>query len=578
MKKTRIKAGLRTSLLGLCLVVIGTVMSSSATYAITSTVTLRPDGDSYSSGTTWTGVGGSGCSLLYCRIDEVTASTADYMNHASGSISTQYLTLTNPTYIGQGTTEFEVRAYAGSAAVEFFGTLDQFQIRAQYGMTAVNNGTDILLPAGAWRTNTFSSGSSSYPHQWFEQSQTGDWTLAQLTDAEIGFTRLLQNYGAQIQRLSTAEVVVTYTKPPLWNQTNYRIYNPSSTTTPGTPLAAENTMATLPSDGASFRIRMGLAAGETAWEAGFGTYKLQYALKTGTCAASTYSDVTASGNIHWKDDTPNDGAAIGSYVNDPSGTKTYQTYRETAASFSNANAVPLNNLALWDFSLQEGSVGGGDIYCFRMIKSDQVAGQESITYTRYPEVQVVGTLGLWFVNDAEAQISTPSIPFTSKYILTTQCQTSTSLTPAGGMHLRIENDLVTNGWSASIAPTGGPSAYWHDAGDTHRYDFNDPAGSPAGCFDGSDGDTYAGQLTINANNSYITRQQSGCGTTGLAAGSSNASFSEGVVDSITLFTASSASQRFCWWDIAGYDMIQTVPPGTSDGAYTTDMTLTVVAS
>jgi len=42
------------------------------------------------------------------------------------------------------------------------------------------------------------------------------------------------------------------------DQANYRLYQSSSSTTPGAPLAADNTAATLPQAGASFRVRVGV--------------------------------------------------------------------------------------------------------------------------------------------------------------------------------------------------------------------------------------------------------------------------------------------------------------------------------
>ena len=41
------------------------------------------------------------------------------------------------------------------------------------------------------------------------------------------------------------------------DQANYRIYQSSDTATPGAPLATDNTVATLPQAGASFRMRVG---------------------------------------------------------------------------------------------------------------------------------------------------------------------------------------------------------------------------------------------------------------------------------------------------------------------------------
>ena len=42
------------------------------------------------------------------------------------------------------------------------------------------------------------------------------------------------------------------------DQANYRLYQSSSSATPGAQLAADNTAATLPQAGASFRVRVGV--------------------------------------------------------------------------------------------------------------------------------------------------------------------------------------------------------------------------------------------------------------------------------------------------------------------------------
>jgi len=546
--------------------------------ALTSTTLLYPDGDSFADGTRWSGVGGSGCSQMYCRINDVVDSTAEYVEHAvtNNANNSQYFTLTNPAYVGQGATEFRLifHASVGPYTDIFDSANDAMLSRAQYDMTAFQNGVDIFSPIGASRTNQFAT--NNYVYQQFQQAQSGLWTKSQLDSAQIGFNRLRQGstLSSQVQRISSAKVQVTYTQPPAWQQQNYRVYQASSSTTPGPALtASQNTPAELPSQGSAFRIRMGLNANSTEWNSNFGMYKLQYATKSSSCAASSFTDVlSGSGSIRWYDDTPADGAAISAHEFDPSGTKTYQAYRESN-SFTNGNTVPVNNLSLWDFSLKDFSNSPGTSYCFRLVKSDQVAGYESITYSQYPEVRVVGTLSIDFVNYEQTPIS-PTFPFQSK-LMQSSCQTSQSQEPGDGAYMRITNDISTSGWSASLAPTDGPSALWYDSSGDNYLDFNDPAGSPSGCYPGNDGDTYAGQLNVHASSIYVAG--SNCSHTGLSVGADSA-FHEGVVNNITLISADSSSSRFCLWYAGGLKMTQLIPPLTRTGEYKLDMTLTVTAS
>ncbi len=561
------------------LVFIYMTVKSDISYAATSTVYMYPDSDSFGTPGRWV-VGGTGCAQLYCRINQYPGVDTTYIQHeiSQNSAYVQYFTLTDPEYIGQGVTNFNLQFYAASANfADGADTVhDDMMSRAKYGMTTIDNGTDIFSPAGNFRVNNFTTGGFTY--QLFQQNQSTVLSKSQLNDTRVGFDRIRQGsiFASQLHRIRAARVEVTYTKAPLWDQTNYRFYQSSSTTTPGTALAsAQNTAARLPNEGDAFRLRMGLSAGETAWGASFGNYKLQYALKSSSCSASSFSDVqSGSGDIRWYNAGPGDGAGISSYASDPSGTKTYQAYR-ISNSFTNGAAVPVGNLALWDFSLRDHSGQPGNTYCFRIVKEDQVNGYESITYTRYPEIQTVGILGVGFVNTAQASIN-PIISFDTKYMLF-QCQTSTSQAVSGGSFVRITNNISENGWTASIAPTNGPSATWHDVVSGNRMDFNDGAGSPAGCFAGSDGDTYPGQLTVNASALSITRQKAGCNTVGLSHGNT-AGFQEGTLNSVTLYSASSSSNLYCWWDIADLSFSQRIPPLTPPGDYEIDMTLTVTAS
>lgn len=150
-------------------------------------------------------------------------------------------------------------------------------------------------------------------------------------------------------------------------------------------------------------------------------------------------------------------------------------------------------------------------------------------------------------------------------------QTSTGIFGTSSQKLRISNDVAVNGWSASIAATDGPTAVWNRSDNLAKYDFNDASGGS----DGVDGDFLGGALTFSPGTGNIV-SPSGCSTTGLSLGSL-ASFSEGVTNSITLISASNAASMGCAYDLMNVGLSQAVPAGQLPGAYTIDMTITVVA-
>jgi hypothetical protein len=137
--------------------------------------------------------------------------------------------------------------------------------------------------------------------------------------------------------------------------------------------------------------------------------------------------------------------------------------------------------------------------------------------------------------------------------------------------LRIFNDVATNGWSASIAATAGPTALWDRTDHLAKYDFNDASGG----VDGGDSDSLGGALTLFPNNGTLT-SPFGCSTSGISLGST-ASFNEGTLNSITLMNANSSAAMGCAYDLTGIGLSQAVPAAQATGTYTLDMTITVVA-
>lgn len=154
------------------------------------------------------------------------------------------------------------------------------------------------------------------------------------------------------------------------------------------------------------------------------------------------------------------------------------------------------------------------------------------------------------------------------------CTLSTGTMSSAAQKFRIVNTTANPNWSVSIAATDGPNSLWTSGSD--RYDFNDGAGSPAGCADGADADSgETGQLTIDPSVGTRTPKSS-CSNTGTTLGS-RAAFEQGVTNNITLITGNNAPTN-CYWDVTGIGLSQRIPPSTKQGTYSLNLTVTVMAN
>lgn len=156
------------------------------------------------------------------------------------------------------------------------------------------------------------------------------------------------------------------------------------------------------------------------------------------------------------------------------------------------------------------------------------------------------------------------------------CQTSTGTLGSNTQRVYVSNpDGADNGWTLSIAATGGATSRWANGGATSYIDFNDPTSS--GCTDGGgDADTTAGQLSIDPSVSTITQDCNSCGATGITKGSSSA-FDQGTTDSITLANAAAGSDDIWRGYLTGAALSQTIPADQPADSYTVNLTLTVTA-
>lgn len=177
------------------------------------------------------------------------------------------------------------------------------------------------------------------------------------------------------------------------------------------------------------------------------------------------------------------------------------------------------------------------------------------------------------VDGSGNSVASPAISMSSTS-LKFDCQTVTGTLGISSEKIRTTNTTSNPAWTLTIAATSGATTNWSTGSLT--YDFNDSSGSPAGCADGGDTDSIAGQMTINPSAATVTAQPS-CTTTGVTRGSS-AGFAEGSTDSVTLLTASASANLSCYWDLTNVAVSQTIPAEQLDGSYTINMTLTITAN
>ena len=192
-----------------------------------------------------------------------------------------------------------------------------------------------------------------------------------------------------------------------------------------------------------------------------------------------------------------------------------------------------------------------------------------------------GTLSTDIMDASRVTVGSPAVTMTAKNF-SFNCQSggsaSTGTFGTNTERVYVSNgDAADNGWTLTIAATGGATSRWQNGGASQFMDFNDPTGGTAGCTDGADADSTAGQLTVDPSVGTLTTDCGSCSTTNVSKGSSSA-FNQGTTDSITLLNAAAASNDVWRGYLTGVNMSQVVPAETPADAYTLDLTLTVTAS
>ncbi len=321
------------------------------------------------------------------------------------------------------------------------------------------------------------------------------------------------------------------------------------------------------------RLRM-----EISNEGGESTGAVDYQLEVSgpnpsSCSAASYTNVDSNaqwdmtGTTYYADGDPTYNVTGG--LTDENTSFVAGVLKESADSTGDITLATTEFTEL-EFSLQATSLAtDGADYCFRLTNAGSTT---NMVYTIYAEISLItsGSLSVDIVDSGGGSVGSPSVGM-SAISMTVALQTSTGTFGTSSERIRVTNTTGTAAWTLSVAASA-TTAVWDSSGTD--YDFNDPT---AGAGDGGDADSVGGQLTLNPNAGTIT-PEGGCTTTGLTKGS-QASFSEGITDSITLIAAGGSADTNCYWDFTGIGLSQTIPPAQPAASdYDINMVLSVVAS
>lgn len=189
-----------------------------------------------------------------------------------------------------------------------------------------------------------------------------------------------------------------------------------------------------------------------------------------------------------------------------------------------------------------------------------------------------GVLSTDILDASRNPVASPSVAMSSK-AFTFDCQTGANAS-TGTLGTNTQRVYVTNpggannGWTLTIAATGGATSTWANGGATRRIDFNDASGS--GCTDGGDADSNAGQITLDPLAGTLTTDCTSCTTTGVTKGSVTA-FAEGSTDTITMLNAAAGSDDIWRGYLTNTGISQVIPAETPADSYTVNFTLTATA-
>jgi hypothetical protein len=230
---------------------------------------------------------------------------------------------------------------------------------------------------------------------------------------------------------------------PTFNQSAYRFFNNLDSTDVGTPLANQDTGATLTSAGQAFRLRLLLRIESGKLILNGQSFKLQFAQvgSDGLCDTSfngeTYTDITTSTVIAFNDNpTPSDGAALTANTNDPTygaDTIVNQTYEELNPFTNSIAAINFDQDGKWDFSLKDNGAPANTTYCLRVVKNDETLLEH---YTVIPQITTAAAPAI------TCSLSATSTSFSSlspSAVSTSSPDITITITSSGGFQINVKD-------------------------------------------------------------------------------------------------------------------------------------------
>ncbi|MDT8286037.1 MAG: fibronectin type III domain-containing protein [Elusimicrobiales bacterium] len=253
---------------------------------------------------------------------------------------------------------------------------------------------------------------------------------------------------------------VFWPAPPTttFEQSAYRFFANSDSADVGAALAAQDTLAVLPSSGTAFRLRTLVNIGQVDLPQSGQAFNLQFAGQgDGTCAApsngspASWTDVTAVTALAFNDNTSVAGgvALIANAADPQHGVQASinQVYAE-ANGFSNSVAgVPRSRDGMWDLALKDNGMVPGAVYCLRLVKADGVPLE---FYPEYPRVVSPSSLVL---NEAYPSGASAAADWVELY------NNSQSTVPLSGWRLDYVENTIALGGSANTVWTGQSGQY-----------------------------------------------------------------------------------------------------------------------
>lgn len=187
--------------------------------------------------------------------------------------------------------------------------------------------------------------------------------------------------------------------------------------------------------------------------------------------------------------------------------------------------------------------------------------------TQLTQVIDTGTLTSDIVTSGGTPQNTPTLTL-DQVTASGSTQTTSATYPSGTDQVFINNPgAASTSWNLSIAATAGPTAKWARSGGGADFDFNDPAGSGA----------TNGQMTVDASNATLSVTAPNT-STGISVNPTAEAFEEGVLDGITLVSATGSFQSVWQGYLTGVEISQKIPAGQAAGTYNISLTQTIMGS